>query len=156
MIRLVPMNKQDYQQFISWAVEDYARGQVRSGNWQPDGALERGKQAVTQLLPQGFNTPDQHMFKIINPAGTPVGGLWFGVREEEGTRYAALYELVIYGAYRRQGYGTLALQALEEIIRAQGLKHIVLHVFGYNQNARDLYRKSGYLERNVTMVKEIS
>jgi ribosomal protein S18 acetylase RimI-like enzyme len=31
----------------------------------------------------------------------------------------------------------------------------VLHVFGHNQPARALYRKLGYVERDVTMVKRL-
>ncbi|WP_335871813.1 GNAT family N-acetyltransferase [Bacillus sp. 2205SS5-2] len=47
---------------------------------------------------------------------------------------------------RGKGIGFLALQYLEEQIKAQGLQRIELGVFEFNQQAQKLYQKLGYQE----------
>jgi len=126
-----------------------------SGAWQPEEAAERGKKVVEALLPHGLSTPDQFLYTIENEWNTPVGYMWFGLREGGQGRFATLYELVIFEQYRRQGFASQALLALENKVREQAGFQIILHVFGHNESARALYRRSGYVERNVTMVKEI-
>jgi len=152
-IRLVLMTEEDYQQFIDWAIEDYAKEQVKAGAWLSEEALEQGKKVFGALLPEGLSTPDQLFYVIEGDRNNPVGQMWFGVRDEGKSRITVLYELVIYEEHRRRGYASQALLALEDKVRDQGLKQIILHVYGHNEIA--LYRKSGYVERNVTMVKEI-
>jgi ribosomal protein S18 acetylase RimI-like enzyme len=155
MVRLVPMAEGEYQRFLGWSIADYAQEQVKSGAWGSEEAMERGEKVFDKLLPDGLSTPNQFLFVIESEGNTPVGNLWYGVREEGERRSAALYELVIFEEYRRRGYASQALSALEGEVQERGMKQIILHVFGHNQGARDLYRKSGYVERNVTMVKEI-
>jgi len=155
MMRLVAMTEEDYQQFIAWAVADYAQEQVKASAWQPEEAMQQAKKAFDALLPDGLSTSNQFLCVIEDEENTPVGYMWFGVREEGECRFAALYELVIFEEYRRRGHASQALEALENKVREQGMKQIILHVFGHNEGARALYRKSGYVERNVTMVKGI-
>ena len=156
MVRLVSMSEEDYRQFLAWAIADYAREQVKAGTWQSEEAMELGKTAFETLLPDGLSTPNQFLYVIEDADSNPVGYIWFGVRQEGESRFAALYELVVFEEYRRRGYASQALLALEDQAREQGVKQIVLHVFGHNEGARALYRKSGYVERNVTMVKGIN
>ena len=54
-----------------------------------------------------------------------------------------------------QGYATQALEALEAHAKPNGVKKLGLHVFGHNTAARELYKKAGYLETNVSMAKVI-
>src|SRR6266851_490585 len=65
----------------------------------------------------------------------------------------ANFNIVIFEAFRRQRYGTQALQALEERARQLGLASISLHVFGHNHAARATYEKLGYATTNVMMRK---
>ena len=154
-VQLVSMTEEQYQEFITWAIADYSQGQVKTGAWQPDLAVEQAKQQFDALLPEGLSTPNQYL-RVIQAEGTiPVGYLWFGVREDGAGRSAVLYEFLILKNFRRRGYATQALLTLEECVREHGLHQIILHVFGHNAAARALYRKSGYVERNVTMVKKL-
>ena len=70
-------------------------------------------------------------------------------------RTAYLCELLIDAPYRRQGYGTEALRAVEPAVRALGIERIALHVFGHNHPARALYEKVGYEETNIHMAKNL-
>jgi RimJ/RimL family protein N-acetyltransferase len=157
MVRLVSMTTDDYQRFIVWATEDYARQQVRAGAWHPEKADELARQAIEALLPEGLSTSDQFLFTIEREDdGEKVGYLWCGIREDGGSRCMVLYDFLIFEVYRRLGYGSGALKALEMQAHKEGMGRVILHVFGHNEGARALYRKMGYTERNVTMVKELA
>ena len=99
-----------------------------------------------------------HYFYTIEDEtlATKVGILWFAVQERGGRPGTFVYDVQIYEAFRRRGYGTAAFQALEEKARELGLTTISLHVFGHNQPARAMYRKLGYVETDVMMSKTVS
>ena len=156
MVQLVPMSESDYLRFLEWAISDYAQGQIRAETWKAKDAQRLAEETFQSLLPDGLSTPNQYLCSIIDEAlDQPVGYLWYGVRDREGDRFVMLCEFVILEAYRRRGYGTEALRALEEKVKELGMDRIILHVFGYNEAARALYKKVGYVERNVTMAKKI-
>ena len=156
MVQLIPMNKADYERFLDWAVSDYAQEKVRAGTWKPEDARQLAEGAFESLLPEGLSSPNQYLYVLVDETlDRHLGFLWYGLRDGEGEPFAALYEVVIFEAYRRQGYGSGSLRALEEQVKKSGVSKIVLHVFGHNEPARALYRKLGYVERNVTMAKEL-
>jgi ribosomal protein S18 acetylase RimI-like enzyme len=156
MVDLVPMTEDQFHFYLGFGIASYAHESIRAGNVVPDLALKAAERQFENLLPDGLDTPDQHLFSIRDTAQRKgVGYLWFGVRDEGGRRFAALYDLLIFEAYRRQGYGTAALHALEDQVAAQRLDEIRLHVFGHNHPARALYEKMGYAVTNVTMAKRL-
>ena len=156
MVRLIPMTADLYQSFLEQAVAGFAGDKVRSGNWPAEGALERSRQVFQQFLPQGLDTPDQHIYTITaDENGNGLGYLWYGITGEGEQRLAYLYEFLIYEEQRRRGYGLQALRALEEEVHRAGLERIVLHVFGHNRAAQALYEKAGYTVSNITMVRNL-
>ena len=164
-VRLVPMSEADYARFLEWAVSDYAQAKTQSGTWKPVDAQRLAAETFQRLLPDGPSTPNQYLRTIRDgnlgegpngELGQPVGFLWFGLQEQDGMRSAYLYQFTILEGYRRRGYGIAALRALEEAVWELGLDSIALHVFGHNEAARALYTKAGYVERNITMVKQLS
>jgi RimJ/RimL family protein N-acetyltransferase len=155
-VRLVPMSETDYAEFLDWSIADYAEAQIRAEAWTAEDARQLSEDVFRRLLPDGLSTPKQHLCTIVDEAlGEGVGFLWYGPREEESGQYVVLYQFVILEPYRRQGYGTVALRALDDQVRELGMDRVVLHVFGHNEAARALYRKAGYVERNVTMVRRL-
>ena len=156
MIRLIPMTQADYEAFVAWAIPDYAAEQVKSGAWKEETALEKAEQAFAGLLSEGLAATDQSFYVIQDETTEQeVGYIWFGVREDDGRKSVALYDIVIHEAHRRRRYGHQTLEALEKQAREQGASRILLHVFGHNTGARALYQQAGYVERNVTMVREL-
>jgi ribosomal protein S18 acetylase RimI-like enzyme len=156
MVQLIPMNQADYERFLDWAVSDYAQEQVKAGTWKPEDARRLAEKAFESFLPEGLSSPNQYLYALVDETlDRPIGFLWYGLRDGEGEPFAALYEFVIFEAYRRQGYGSESLRALEKQVKKSGVSKIVLHVFGHNGPARALYRKLGYVETDVTMAKEL-
>ncbi len=158
MLQLVPMSDSEFQDFRATEIAGYAGEHVRAGRWRSEESVRLAEQEFNDLLPNGLMTPNQHFFSLRDETlGTPVGRLWFAVQKEEGGEPTAfVYKIVIFEAFRRQGYGSQAMQALEEKVRQLGLTTTTLHVFGHNHAARALYEKLGYEATNVTMRKTLT
>ncbi len=91
----------------------------------------------------------------MNENDEKVGILWYAALPRQ-PGLAFIYDFEIYETFRRRGYASQALAALEQDAKGRDLKHIELHVFGHNAAARALYKKAGYVETNVMMAKNIT
>lgn len=157
MVKLVPLTPEQLGPFLEAAVPRYAAELVRSGSAPADSALTQAQVQFDELLPEGLDTPGQHLFALWDPvAGLPVGTAWLGVREDGQRPFAVLYDLYVEPGFRRRGYAAQALDALESEVMTLGFDAIHLHVFGPNEAARALYRKAGYVETSVRMAKDLS
>jgi len=153
-LRLVPMSEDDFRAYQENEIREYAEEKIRSGAWSQDSAYELSVQSHRRLLPEGLATPGQYIFSIRDEElGQNVGAIWFARLEEGGSRLAFIYDLIIFERFRRRGYGTQAMLALEEKVKEVGLDTIALHVFGHNQAALELYEKVGYEVTDINMAK---
>lgn len=156
MIHLVPMSESDFQTYRERVIAEYAEESVRGGHWSAEEAYERARRQTEELLPEGIATPNQYFYTLIDATTqTPVGILWFALRSQAGQQIAFIYDIAIDPPFRRQGYATQALRALEDEARTHGVGQIRLHVFGHNHGARALYEKLGYDAINILMAKSL-
>lgn len=154
MISLVPMSEVDYQAYLEKMIPEYAAEKVMAGNWTETEALELSRKDYARLLPDGLQTAGNFLFNLINENNETVGFLWYA-RVEKYPEVAFIFDFEIYSAFRRRGYASQALAALEHQARARGFKKLELHVFGNNLAARELYKKSGFVETNVNMARDL-
>ena len=154
MITLVPMTETDYQVFLAELIPEYAAEKVQAGNWSEAEALDLSRLETAVLLPQGIHTPGQFVCQILNENAEPVGYLWYA-RQANRPSEAFIYDFEIFESFRRRGYASQALDALKVLARSQEFTRLSLHVFGANSAARELYKKSGFIETNVQMAMEI-
>lgn len=155
-MRLKPMTETACEDYLAGAIKHYADEHVRSGRWSPEDAYVQAEKEFAELLPDGTHTAGQYLLTLVDEtAGTEVGMLWYGLREEMGVREAWVWDFNVAPSYRRQGYGRQALAALEQHVRARGLERISLHVFGHNKAARALYERMGYFPTNIVMSKTL-
>ncbi|MEX1071058.1 MAG: hypothetical protein WEC37_00380, partial [Anaerolineales bacterium] len=61
-VHLTPMSKDEFKEYLEHLIPDYARDNVEAGYWDEKEALERSRKSVTDLLPNGVNTPNHHIF----------------------------------------------------------------------------------------------
>jgi ribosomal protein S18 acetylase RimI-like enzyme len=156
MIQLTPMTEGEYDAFYEFVILDYADGLIRAGNAHPSIAVQLSQQQCQPVLSNRLASPNQFFFLIREDTlDEPVGYLWWGIREQHGTRTAVLYFVGIFERYRRRGYATQALRLLDELVRQAGLGEIRLYVFGHNARAWPLYEKMGYTVVSATMAKKI-
>ena len=150
------MRPDELDPYIEATREEFGREQVRAGNWREEDAPELAEQTFRGILPEGLESPGQHLLTIEEEEGGESAGiLWFEERKLTGRAIAWIYDIRIHEAHRRRGYGGLALEALEERARALGLSTIALHVFGHNTGARALYEKAGYDITQMMMARTL-
>jgi ribosomal protein S18 acetylase RimI-like enzyme len=157
MIYLRPMLEKEYIPYLERSIIEYAEDKIKAGNWHPSEALERSRQEFQKLLPEGPETPCQHLYSILaDDLVEPVGIIWFAEILDTAKPYAFIYDFSIDEDYRRKGYGSQAMLALEDEVRQVGLEQIGLHVFGHNAAALALYQKLDYRITNINMMKTLS
>ncbi|MGW0241417.1 N-acetyltransferase family protein [Micromonospora chalcea] len=147
------------EEFDSWQDElaaGYAREHVTAGNWAPEEALDRAREATAGFLPQGMATPGM-LFLVGELAdGSPVGWLWIGLTHPRGLADCAfLYDIEVAAGHRGRGLGRALLAAGERAAREHGAQALELNVFGTNETARKLYETSGYRVVTQQMRKDL-
>lgn len=156
MITLTPMNEDEFQMYLAYSIQNYAREHVKGGRWSEEEALEKSTQEYQHYLPLGLQTPDNYLFMVTDEQQEKhVGTLWFALHKRAGQRQAFVYDIEIFEEFRRHGYATQAFQLLEKQAVKLGATSIGLHVFGHNTGAREMYEKLGYVATNINMVKKL-
>jgi ribosomal protein S18 acetylase RimI-like enzyme len=139
------MTEPEFDEWRMLIARAYADEQVRSGNWDPDEAVDRAMADNAGMLPQGLATEGMLLLKALGPDGAAVGHLWVGLEHPRGTSDCAfLYDIEVEEPYRGQGYGRALLAAAEDAVRSHGVSALELNVFGGNTTAIALYRRAGY------------
>ncbi len=152
VVTLKPMNQEEFQQYISYAIEDYAKDKVTSGNWSEDEAIDLSKKAFARLLPKDEKSEFNYLFSIFHDQHL-VGMIWIAQKSPTNKDEGFIYDFIIFEQYQGLGYGKKAMKETEMIAKELGMKKMGLHVFGHNKIARGLYEKLGYEITNITMEK---
>ncbi|ATP40882.1 GNAT family N-acetyltransferase [Solibacillus sp. R5-41] len=154
MITLQPMNQEEFKQYISYAIEDYAKDKIASGNWSKDEAIDLSRESFERLLPKDEKTENNHLLSIFHN-DILIGMIWISQKATTNPSEGFIYDFVIIEQYQGQGYGKKAMKEAEIIAKELGMNKIGLNVFGHNKIARGLYEKMGYEITNITMAKTI-
>lgn len=152
---LRPMTPDEYATWLAEAIPEYAADKVAAGQWAAEGALELSRKEYEELLPQGPDTPDNHLFMVLDTDCEAAGMLWFAVQTKFNARIAYVYDISIHEDRRRQGHGRRAFLALEDEVRRLELTGVALHVFGHATGARAMYAGLGYEPTNISLFKPI-
>jgi RimJ/RimL family protein N-acetyltransferase len=153
MTQLVSMTEEQFEQYLSHSIREYAEDHIKGGRWTAENAYEESRKEFQNYLPEGVQTPDHYLYSIYDEQrDVHVGILWFA-RVVRGEPMAFVYDVKIDEAQRRHGYGSQAFQLMEEKVRELGLSSIGLHVFGHNKGALQMYEKLGYVPTNINMRK---
>ena len=156
MTTLVPINDAQFQRYLKVSVPEFAAGKVRSGQWAQAEALALARQSLQDSLPQGLDTPDNHLYAMeYGPLSEVVGMIWIAAQQRGDRRVAYIYDVMVDESHRRQGHATRAFAAIEKQALALGLSGVALHVFGHNLQAHALYVKLGYTTTNINMFKAL-
>lgn len=151
------MTPAEFEAYLQPAIAEYAADRIAAGNWSEAEAMSHAQQQFADLLPQGVATPNQHLFTIRDAASAQaVGVIWLALMPHFGQTTAFIYDLRIFDAFQRRGYGMQAMLAVEREAQALGMDRIGLHVFGHNSAAQALYLKLGYTITNVNMAKYLA
>jgi len=104
-----------------------------------DRAFAASVASTEQLLPDGLDTPGQHLW-TAHDGEALVAILWIAVDGPTGY----IYDIEVHHDQRRRGYGREVLDAGARAAHDLGARELGLNVFGHNDGARALYERAGY------------
>ncbi|WP_455675655.1 GNAT family N-acetyltransferase [Pradoshia sp.] len=151
MVRLEEMKSDEFQQYLDFAIKNYAAEHVKAGNWDETEAVSKAALEYEKLLPDGEKTNNHFLF-TIRDGEQDIGIIWLAKRSADK---GFIYDIYIKEGNQGRGYGKKAMKEIENVAKKLGLNRIGLHVFGHNQSARGLYDKLGYIETDIIMEKRI-
>jgi len=143
---LLPLTDAEAAEFIELQAAEFADQKRRAGQWTKDEAMDRSRDAVSQMLQGDFVSRGHRLLKGIDHAGRRVGWIWVGPPPEifELDRARWLYQITVEPSRRGQGFGRGMLLALEERLAGEGFDALYLNVFKWNRIAIALYDSLGY------------
>lgn len=63
-VKLEKMNTIEFQQYLSYAIKNFAEEQIKSGNWEQQDAISKATEEHKKLLPDGEETENNYLFTI--------------------------------------------------------------------------------------------
>ncbi len=155
MFRLDPMDEATFLAWRETTKREYAAEKVKAGNYPEENAAELAEAEFAKLLPDGRHTAGHEIRSMVNETGDKAGYAWFTIETRDVGRVVFIYDIAVHPAHRRHGYARLALAEIDAYAREHECLGVMLHVFGDNEPARNLYRSAGYVETNVIMLKRV-
>ncbi len=150
------MNEAEYARFCETEPAGYGAEMAAAGEWSAAEAPARAQAEFERLLPEGRATPGHHVRTIRRAEDDAVVGLlWWSYRPAAAETECFIWDIAIDPAFRRRGYASAALAALEAEARDAGALQVSLHVFGGNRGAIALYERIGYRSTHLKMSKPL-
>lgn len=82
---------------------------------------------------------------------------WFAKKAYEGkNKVFYISDLVVVPRHRSRGLGTLLLKTMQQYAQEKGANFLKIDVLYKNPKAADLYRKSGYRDYALTLIKPLA
>jgi len=154
MIALRPIHKDEFSAFLDYFIQDYATEITVNYRLSEQDALAQASRDAEQSFPQAEQTPDQIVLCItLQQDGSEqhIGYFWY--KADTVLKSAYINDFCIFERFRRQGYGSAAMKALEQKLREEGFIQLKLRVAEGNQQARQLYTSSGFCVTGINMNK---
>jgi ribosomal protein S18 acetylase RimI-like enzyme len=154
-MKLQNMSAAEYDFWSQRSRSSYAADKIKANGFTLEEAEKIAANDFNRLLPDGFSSKDNFLLALKDDSAEIHGFIWFCLRGAENNRKAYLCDIVIEENSRGRGFGRIAMQLLEKEVKKLGLKHIGLHVFGFNKVAIGLYESLGYEITDLVMEKSI-
>lgn len=153
MIHLEPIPESDFTDYWNYSVKSWKKDMMKAGLLGADTTFEEADAQVRKFIPEGMKTPG-HFFFYVYSDQEKVGKIWLELRAGRANE-AYIWDLFLEKDFRGKGYGKETMKRIEEFARQNGAPRISLNVFPFNDIARNLYRKSGYRDAAITMIKDL-
>lgn len=144
------MSDAAYRVWVGPMTDDYAQSFVDAGILTPDEAAERAARDIAEILPEGIDTPGQHLWTAWD-GDAAVGTLWVAVRDGGPRPTAYVYLIEVSPEHRRRGHARAMMTWLAAWCRERDIASIGLNVFGHNLGAQRLYQELGFEATSISM-----
>ena len=152
MIQLRPMTSHEYPGYCDYFIDDYSREIAENYGHSMDRAIELANQDLLHSFPNGLETND-HELLCIESDSELLGYLWHSIKVRDKSTF--IYDFFIFPNSRNNGYGKLAITALELQLKSIGIEQIKLRVAYQNQRALKLYQEVGFTISGYNMSKKV-
>jgi GNAT superfamily N-acetyltransferase len=152
----IKMSADQFRTYATHSGDGYASDMQLAYNHPLDRVLAEGTSTMDELLAQGVDTPNQHLFILSDADGEEVGVLWFGTYAEYGRTTLFIYDLEIVPKARRHGHASRVFEMIERWAAINHVDRLELNVFAHNHAAQELYRACGLISCELTMGKQLS
>lgn len=150
------MTNVEYNDYLSFAIKDYANDKIEAGTWCAEEALLLAKKSFNSLLPEGIDTKNEFLFTIFDEEKeNSIGYLWVHFSKELNIRKLFIYDFLIFEEFQNKGYGRKALKCLDDKAKEMNVSELGLHVFAHNKAAVHLYESVGFHPTDITMSKKV-
>ena len=134
-MKFIEMTDNEYSHFTERCILSYSQDLIKSGLSSKEAALNDAKNAVSELIPQGKQTEDSFIYKVINSENEYVGTIWYKEHETETEVIAFICDFLIFKEFRKRGYGRQTLLLLEDEVKKKGNKKNIASRFCLQQNS---------------------
>ncbi|CNI58868.1 GNAT family N-acetyltransferase [Yersinia bercovieri] len=159
MVTLRTMLAEELGDYRNIFITEYAQDLVSNSDYSAEKALAYATHSFDNYLPEGVNSPSDHLFCIENRDNISgeeqlVGYLWYGLGKEDSAAF--IKDFYVLPPCQRQGYGSACLAALEKQLIAQGVFEIKLRVAADNPQAKRLYEQMAFAVTGFNMSKSLA
>lgn len=155
MIRFQPMSDEDYAAFLRKSIPEYAYDQMRAGNWTSHEAAGKARAEFQQMLPNGPQTPNQHLRIMLDDKGHKMGMVWYFVDTRGERPKAFLIDFFFFSEDRHKGHEKEAFVVLEAELRALGVQRVELQVFSHKTDELALYQNNNFSQVSIFFAKDL-
>ena len=153
MIQLRSMTSDEYPAYCDYFIDDYSHEISQNYGHSMDRAVELAQQDLIRCFPNGLET-NEHELLCIESESNLVGYLWHSIKVSDKSTF--IYDFFIFSDHRNNGYGKLAIKALESQLQLIGIEQIKLRVAYHNQRALKLYQDVGFAISGYNMSKKVA
>lgn len=149
--RLELMIKEEFEIYKNKMYDEYAKVLSEHLLLPYHESLARAEAQIDNICGEDEKKGKNYAYNIINEENEQVGKIWVFVNND--LKKAFIYDIRIFPKYLRKGYATKAINELEQKLKEDKIKNIGLNVFASNKAAYNLYKKLGFTETYVILVK---
>lgn len=158
MVTLRAMRAEELCDYRNLFITEYAQDLSSNSNYSVEQALAYATHSFDGYLPEGVNSPNDHLFCIENSNSISgeeqlVGYLWYGLGQEDSAAF--IKDFYVLPQCQRKGYGSACLEALEKRLMDQGIFEIKLRVAADNPQAKRLYEHLAFVVTGFNMSKSL-
>lgn len=149
------MSAEQFRIYAAHTGAGYAADIQLTYNHPQDRTLAQRSRSMTELLPQGIETPKHYLFTLHDAENNQIGVLWFGTYMEFGATTLFIYDLEILPNAQRRGHATEVLRMIERWAAINDVSRLELNVVANNHAAQAFYRANGLMQCEITMAKQL-
>ncbi|CAI1664208.1 putative N-acetyltransferase YycN [compost metagenome] len=154
MITLRDMNEEEFENYRSLFINEYAQDLQKNRGYLSEKALLKAIESIDTVLTKGVATPANQLWCIqqLDEPEQVIGYLWLSI-----TRPSAwISDFYIYPNWRSRGFGSLALCVMKKLLKVMDIDEVGLRVAPENASAKAIYHKNGFHITGINMSQNLN